>query len=295
MNKKIISMLFLSICTLSLQTRCVDIEKFAKKHPFAYANIKTIAGFIFKDMFLQLDLKNKNAFQQGPQQEKELIRSLAKKIGFSEKGIDSIEVKTPVRGTIYDTMLKNNHAAYRNTILLGRYSNKTLRNLIENDNNVKKFIYAHELSHIKHWHRAKRILSLNSCPLLVHYGFKYFNVAAKHIIPKICGEKLSPYLSIFLSEFKTITNFVPIKLGVQAILALFLNRKREHTADMGAASLGSDVIKGGIKFFKSLDSHEMGTSKNRILRKILGIFRTHPYSSERVAYLKKELERQINY
>jgi hypothetical protein len=119
--------------------------------------------------------------------------------------------------------------------------------------------------------------------------------------------------NIFVNQKMPITikkflNKPLIRFSLQNIPFVLLEKISEKNADLGAASLGPDVIKGGIKFFETwekieddrnkaiLDGFETITSK-RFISALLSIknfgkwltFDTHPSLKERIRYLKAKL------
>jgi len=265
--------------------------------PYIQLNIKIIA-IVAMQLFRTLtNLQNKHFFATADVRDTKLVKELAKKLGFKQKDIDKLQVKKPVKYTSFDQMFRNNFAAFFRTIIIGRQDHEVL-GPIEQEENVKKFTYAHELSHIKYQHSKKLLFYVLFSPIIV-YGV---TTILSKFLRKEKNLKIIPNI---LDSFIT-------KSLIQISGLLLMKKKFEKAADMGAASLGPEYTKGGIKFFEAI-TEVKNTQYNDIanyfdniiisylLRFILTtrkffyrIFDPHPSPEKRVKYLKRVLEKQLN-
>lgn len=109
---------------------------------------------------------------------------------------------------------------------------------------VSKFIFGHELTHIKNKHIIKQLLGLILTSLSViylSYKYNFFKKINEYTKKSTFLNIVTKYLAGNLI-FKTLPNIIPI---------IF---KYETQADLGAASLGKDVAEGGILLFTYLNN-----------------------------------------
>jgi len=216
-------------------------------YPFETQNAQILAGSLIYNLAIHYGLKDKNMFCDADKGEVEGIRKLAIAMGFPKDFANKIVIKTP---TLANPSCNNNFFAFFDTIISGRCSEPLLQEILK-DENVKKFIYAHELSHIKFKHSLKKVLLLLALPLTIHFGFKYGNKgtqeAAKTLLSLESYKKVRPYLE----KLSKTTNHHLFKLMTQMATLFFMYRKMEENADKNAALLGPDVAKGGIKFLET--------------------------------------------
>jgi len=278
-------------------SKCKALEK---AHPYAFLNIRIIISTLLSVALLKTALKTKKIFVDAPEKEIKLIKKIAKEFQLHQKIIETLKVKSPTPNSELDFKLKNNFFASFNTIILGNCYNSELNNLFTNNINAKKFIYAHELTHIKKNHNLKKLFLLISSPFATHYGIKGLNKAFSYFYKKIFNKSKN---HLYIEKINRITSSLGAKVTIQFLTLLFLSRKMEKEADRGAALLGTNIANGGIDFFNTLtkiklqETESMLNEAQGIRRKILSffvkvrtyfpnIFGTHPTNEERIKNLQ---------
>ncbi|MFC1842860.1 M48 family metalloprotease [Candidatus Dependentiae bacterium] len=287
-----------------------EYKYFQCKHPYLSYNIKQMIIYIVSYLALCSNLENKGLFDNASKKEIETVKAIAKELGFSKRGIKNIKVKTPKKYNNFDEMFKNNYAAFLKTLIIGRQDHEVLSEVITRPG-VKNFIYAHELSHIKYNHSVKTFFAFLVSPIITHFGVKCFNKVYKKIIKSI-GLNWTP--RIVKSTIKCVPGVLDsaiTKIFLQIFLWISIRKQFEKQADLSAASLGPETIKGGILFLKTVkkiqeDQNEdiLEQFSNKVIKKLiciaLGIksfvsqlWDPHPSHETRIAYLKNVLKKQI--
>lgn len=278
-----------------------SIEDLKQNNSFILDNMKMFALCIAKHLGTLVWYEDKRHFKDATEQEISDVIKTAKELGFSDKDIAKISVKIPQKSSWTD-WTRNNDFSDFNTIILGEKTVKELKEIFK-DQNVRKFVYAHELCHTKYNHSPKRIFyKFIASMIIVELTIRSFSMATQKLF-SIFGfqQKIPSMLKQFLSQ-------AWIKFSLQSIPFTLIEKISERNADLGAASLGPDVTKGGIKFCETwkkiqddrdkavLEKFDDGISKKSMsfllaLRNfvIWLTWDTHPSLEERIRYLKAKL------
>lgn len=289
-----------------------DYKDFYKKHPYPYLeyNVKIIATVAAQFFSILGTLQSKHCFTNAEAQEVNLIKEIAKELHFPQKDIDGLQVKRPVKHSYFDKIFRNNFAAFFKTIILGRQDHEIFAPIVK-EPNVKKFIYGHELSHVKYKHSQKMCFYTLLSPIIIHTFMtglsKYFKYRTKNINTRRASNTVKSAVTVIP---KILESFIT-KFFVQISVLILMKKKFEVDADMGAASLGPDSTKGGIRFFKALADIQ-DTKHNDIVNYFDStivkymikftlniqyffrrIFAPHASAKKRAQYLEKVLERQL--
>lgn len=313
MHKKNLYFLFiiLLITGISAKTQANNqaffnaLQKFYNHNYFIFNNIKIFGLCLIGQIGRQIYLQHPSSFKDAPNEQKEEVINTAREIGFSENEVKKLSIKIPKKNSFADWNNKNNNAAcIFSTIILGRKNIKELKDAWK-DKNVRKFIYAHELSHVKYNHHLKII---------------FYNIIASAIIAEVSVKIACYSLDKFSETFKNqrlILNLIKsflcknsTKLTIQAVLVSVISKIFEKNADLGAAALGKDVITGGIKHFKAMQNIK-DTATQTIINKFDGnltkiivsfilqakellflLTSSHPSYKERIRYLKALLPKE---
>jgi len=277
--------------------------------PYLSTNIVKMFWRINTNLNHLLCLNDKTYYEDASKSETELIKSIAKELGFTKLELKNLRVKQPKKDTSAYLRNKNNFSAFLNTVTLWHSNNEDHTEALK-DPNAKKFIYAHELSHIKYKHTLKKLfLLLPACPLITHFGVKAFKSLFYRFILK---NSLVGLKKIGI-KFLNFLDSLPTKLFLQMWLFRAVGKKMEKNADLGAAQLGPDVIRGGIKLIKAWQKMRDASKEQAIeqfegsiLKHIVAyalsiknflhrtLFSTHPLRKTRIRYLQEALEKYKN-
>jgi len=312
-SKKFLALLvfFLSISSVSTQSGCTyrnGKNTYKKTSSYLEFNINQILGYIFCYFALITNLSNESFFEDASKQKTTQIKKIAKDLGFSEQNIQNLRVKIPKKYSYFGKTFRNNHAAFSNTVIIGEQDNRRIAKTIS-DPGVKKFIYAHELSHIKYNHSLKSFLSFAISPIVTHYGIKIFNALYKSLLGKININGMSRTSKNIVTGLPGALDSLVPKYIIQLLLWTFIKKRFEKNADLGAAQLGPNVIRGGIKFLQTVCKMEQAR-KERVLSQykgstfqyIIGLYMlikrviykivdSHPSHETRIKYLQDALEK----
>lgn len=214
-----------------------------------YSLCQAIIG-IFAFGALCKDTKNKELFDDAPRCEVDLIKKIAKQLGFSQKEIDKLQIKAPKENSPYSCR------SFLNTVMLGQNTKN-----IE-DFEARKFLYAHELAHIKYNHSVKMLVAFITLPVVTH------------VFAKICS-KICKHLKFLDSS--------AIKIVLQFIILAFIRKKFEKDADQLAASLETKSTQAIIERWK------LKKETGNIFRIFFGL---HPLYKTRIRYLEAILKSQ---
>jgi len=298
----LLSVFLLLAQTTKLYSHTKHINSY-KKYPYLEFNAKQILGYIISCIALMANLHNKGLFKNANAHEIKNIKAIAQKLEFSQKNINKLQVKKPVKYTYFDHILKDNYAAFSNTILIGRQDHVTLNNIIK-DPKVLKFIYAHELSHIKYNHTLKTFIAFAISPIIIHFSIAGFNKLFNHFISKTNLRKTNGLVSSGIKLVPKILNSITTKIFAQMALWIMIRKQFEKNADLNAASLGPDIAQGGIKFLEATRDIEIIQKKdilnqydNKVIIYMLKIvlacksflqklLHAHPSHETRIKYLQ---------
>ena len=299
-------LLVVLLATIHIQTIC--IRKREPLNPYIDINIRQTIIYTLYYFSMLANLNSKFFFKKASQQEIADIKQIAEQLNINKQKIKNLRVKKPQKYTLFDRMFTNNLAALENTVIIGNQQNESFARALQ-DPYVKKFAYAHELSHIKYNHSTKSFLSFIILPIITHYGIKTFNYLYGKVLKSINLYKMPYNTRVIIKNFPTILDSPITKYVAQMLLLTSIRKKFEKNADLSAATLGPNTIRGGIKLLQIFQNNEkkykkaiMSQYKGSIFKYVMSfylsvkhllrkIFNFHPSHKVRIRYLQKLLKK----